>query len=406
MVVSHYIQVGRRAALALVGTIVIAAGFTSTVALAQSEGVKLGFVTNLSGPGSLFGEPAWQGVQLAVDEINQAGGVLGKPLTVEFFDDATDPAMAKQGWDKLIGSGVNAILSEETSASRAAALPSGEKANIPVIYAVDYEGLACSPVLYLNGAIDAQKAPSFVDFLLKQSTGNKFFLLGTDYNWPRGALEIVKGAIGKSGGTVVGEEYTPFNTPDYSAIIKKIKDSGANIVFLAVVGGPDNVAFFKQARGAGLKFTPGNLTAGSLSLDDGTLKAVGSAAEGTYMSTGYFSTLDTPGNQKFLTALKAKFGSDMKLQSFLSQASYDGAHLYALAVNRAGTTDTAAVLKALSEVKFDGPRGPIAMTTDRHATLTIYIAQADAEGVFRVVESLPDQVPPDQCNPDPSLGMK
>jgi branched-chain amino acid transport system substrate-binding protein len=375
-------------------------------AFADSQGVRLGFVTNLSGPGSLFGEPALQGVQLAVDEINQAGGVLGGPLSLQVFDDATDPNMAKQGWDKLIGDGVDAILSEETSASRAAALASAEKANVPVLYAVDYEGGACSPVMYLNGAIDAQKAPSFIDFLMQQSGGNKFFMLGTDYNWARGAFAITKEAIGKAGGVVVGEEYMPFNTPDYSALIKKIRDSGADILFLGLVGGPDNVAFFKQARGAGVRMTPGNLTAGSLSLDDGTLKAVGSAAEGTYMTTGYFSSIDTPGNKKFLAALKAKFGDDMKLQSFLSQASYDAAHLYALAVNKAGTTDTAAVLKALSEVQFEGPRGPIAMTTDRHATLTIYIAQADAEGLFDVVKSLPDQVPPDQCDPDPPFGMK
>lgn len=376
----------------------------STAALA--DGAKLGFVTNLSGPGSLFGEPAYQGVQLAVDEINQAGGVLGKPLTLEFFDDATDPALAEQGWDKLISAGVTAILSEETSAARVAALPSAEKANIPVIYAVDYEGLACSPVMYLNGAIDAQKAPSFVDFLIEQANGKKFFLLGTDYNWRRGAFEIVKAAIDKSGGTVVGEEYTPFNTPDYSSIIKKIKDSGANIIFLAVVGGPDNVAFFKQARAAGIKMTKGNTIAGSLSLDDGTLKAVGAPAEGTFMSTGYFSTLDTPENAKFLAALKAKFGADAKLQSFLSQASYDGAHLYALAANKAGTTDPDKVLAALSEVKFVGPRGPVAMTRDRHATLTIHIAEADAAGNFKVVKSLPDQVPPRQCDPEPAFGMK
>ena len=389
----------------LFGALAAAAAAVGPTA-AWSDGAKLGFVTNLSGPGSLFGEPAWQGVQLAIDEINEAGGVLGQPLTVEFFDDATDPALAKQGWDKLISSGVTGILSEETSAARVAALPSAEKANIPVIYAVDYEGLACSPVMYLDGAIDAQKAPSFVDFLIEQASGKKFFLLGTDYNWPRGAFEIVKAAVANSGGTVVGEEYTPFNTPDYSSIIKKIKDSGANIIFLAVVGGPDNVAFFKQARAAGIKMTKGNTVAGSLSLDDGTLKAVGAPAEGTYMSTGYFGTLETPANEKFLAALKAKFGDDAKLQSFLSQASYDGAHLYALAVNKAGTTDTAKVLEALSEVTFDGPRGPVAMTRDRHATLTIHIAQADADGNFKVVKSLPNQVPPQQCDPEPPFGMQ
>jgi urea transport system substrate-binding protein len=398
----------RRVALSLavvLAVVMIVDAPHGTPAAAQSKGVTLGFVTNLSGNGALFGEPAYQGVQLAVEEINKAGGVLGGPMTLRFADDATDPNVAKQAWETLVNQHVQGIVAEETSASRVAGVPVAEKANLPAIYATESEGGECSPILYLNAAVDPQKTPSFVDFLMKQSGGNTFFLLGTDYNYPRGAFAIAKKAIEKAGGRVVGEEYTPFNTPDYSTIINKLRTSGAKILFLAVVGGPDNVAFFKQARGAGIKMTKGGMTAGSMSLDDATLKAVGAAAEGTYMDSGYFSSINTPENKKFLAAMRRKFGGNMKVMGFLSQPSYDAVHLFALAFKRAGTTEPKAVLKALSEVEFNGPRGPIKMTPDRHATLTIYIAQATREATYKVIKSLPNQIPPKQC-PELPFGMK
>ena len=399
----HRAIMPRLAAAMILAAAAIAAA-PSSPALAQAKkGATIGFVTELSGPASIFGEAGLQAAQLAVDEVNAAGGVLGGKLELKVADDATDPNTARQVWEKLVSEKVDVIIFRETSAARVAALPVAEKANIPALYPNDYEGGDCRPILYVFGEIEPQKVPPYLKFLKEKSGGSKFFLLATDYNWARITVDMVKKALPELGATVVGEEFTPFNTTDYTPIISKIRDSGADVLFSGLVGGPDNVAFFKQARSAGLMQQVKVI--GNIALEDGALAAVGSSAQGTYMAASYFWTNDTPGNIKFRDALKAKYGNDAKIQGYLSEPSYDTVHLYALAVNKAGTTETSAVLKALSEVSFDGPKGNIHVTTDRHAAMPIYIARAKADGKYEVVQDLGVQIPPDQCNPDPPFGM-
>lgn len=399
------LMVLRPAAAALSALAILCVGaWTASPALAQSEtGAVIGFVTELSGPASIFGEAGLQAAQLAVDEVNEAGGVLGGKLEMKVADDATDPNTARQVWEKLISDGVDVIIFRETSAARVAALPVAEKANIPALYPNDYEGGDCRPILYVFGEIEPQKVPPYLKFLMEKSGGKKFFLLATDYNWARITVDMVKKGVPELGGEVIGEEFTPFDTTDYTPLITKIRNSGAEILFLGLVGGPDNVAFFKQARSAGL-FKQMKIV-GNIALEDGALAAVGPAAEGTYMAASYFWTIDTPGNKKFISALKKKYGDDAKVQGYLSEPSYDTVHLYALAVNKGGTTETGAVLKALTEVEFDGPKGKIQVTTDRHAAMPIYIARAKSDGTYEVVEDLGVQNPPDQCDPDPPFGM-
>jgi ABC-type branched-subunit amino acid transport system substrate-binding protein len=386
---------------------IIAAGLVACTALpafAESKkGAVVGLVTELSGPASLFGEAGLQSAQLAADEVNAAGGVLGGKLELQVADDNTDPNTAHQVWEKLVSDGVDAIIFRETSAARVAALPVAEKANIPALYANDYEGGDCRPILYVTGEIEPQKVPAYLKFLKEQAGGGKFFILATDYNWARITAEMVKKAAPDLGIEIVGQEFTPFNTTDYTPLITKIRDSGANVLFSGLVGGPDNVAFFKQAHSSGLMQKIKVI--GNIALDDTTLSAVGGAANGSYMAASYFMTNETPENQKFVAALKAKFGDDMKAQGYLSEPAYDTVHLYAEAANKAGTTETSAVLKALSEVKFDGPKGEIQLTEDRHAAMPIYIAQATDKGTYKVVQSLGVQQPPRQCNPAPPFGM-
>ena len=372
-------------------------------AQAKKTGATVGFVTELSGPASLFGEAGLQAAQLATDEVNAAGGVLGGKLELKVADDNTDPNTARQVWEKLVDQGVDAIIFRETSAARVAALPVAEKANIPALYANDYEGGDCRPILYVTGEIEPQKVPAYLKFLKDKAGGGKFFILATDYNWARITTEMVKKAAPGLGIDVVGEEFTPFNTTDYTPLITKIRDSGANVLFSGLVGGPDNVAFYKQARSSGLMQKIKVI--GNIALDDTTLSAVGGAANGTYMAASYFMTNDNAGNTAFVDALKKKYGNDMKPQGYLSEPAYDTVHLYANAVNKAGTTETSAVLKALSEVAFDGPKGTIQLTTDRHAAMPIYIAEADTKGSYKVVQSLGVQQPPKQCTPEPPFGM-
>src|SRR5262249_52498705 len=147
------------------------------------------------------------------------------------------------------------------------------------LYPNDYEGGDCRPILYVFGEIEPQKVPPYLKFLMEKSGGKKFSILATDYNWARITVDMVKKGVPEIGGEVIGEEFTPFDTTDYTPIITKIRNSGAEILFLGLVGGPDNVAFFKQARSAGL--LKQMKIVGNIALEDGALAAVGSAAEGT-----------------------------------------------------------------------------------------------------------------------------
>jgi branched-chain amino acid transport system substrate-binding protein len=394
------------AAWAAAGILALAAwGGAAPAAMAQAKkGAVVGFVADLSGPASLFGEAGLQAAQLAADEVNAAGGVLGGKLELKVADDATDPNTARQVWEKLASEGVDAFIFRETSAARVAVLPVAEKYNLPALYANDYEGGDCRPILFVSGEIEPQKVPPYLKFLQEKSGGGKkFFLLATDYNWARITVDMVKKALPGMGAEVVGEEFTPFNTADYTPLITKIRDAHPDVLFLGIVGGPDNVAFFKQARGAGLLKQV--KVVGNIALDDSALAAVGGAAAGTYMAASYFWTNDNPGNLRFKDALKAKYAGDVRPQGYLSEPSYDTVHLYALAVNKAGTTETSAVLKALTEVSFDGPKGKIQLTADRHTAMPIYIAEAGTDGTYKVVESLGIQQPPRQCNPYPPFGM-
>jgi len=369
----------------------------------KEKGAIVGFVTEFSGNISLIGEAGMQSAQLAVDEVNAAGGVLGGKLELKVADDASDPGTALQVWEKLVAERVDAFIFRETSAARVAVLPVAEKANIPAIYANAYEGGDCRPILYTAGEIEPQKVAPYLKFL-KSKGASKIFIVAGDINWGRIVTEMVRKAAPELGLSILGEEFTPYNTTDYSPVITKIRNSGADLLISALGGTPDNVAFFKQTRSSGLMQSL--KVVGNLALDDTTLAAVGSAAKGSYMVASYFMTDPSEANQKYLSALKAKFGNNMKVPGIYSEPVYDSVHLYALAVNRAGTTETSAVLKALSEVEFQAsPKGVIRLTPDRHAAMPIYIAQATAEGTYKVVESLGVQQPPKQCNPEPPFGM-
>ncbi|MDX8469723.1 substrate-binding protein [Mesorhizobium sp. VK23B] len=389
--------------LALLAASAIGVCAWNTQAQSKEKGATVGFVAEFSGNISLIGEAGMQSAQLAVDEVNAAGGVLGGKLELKVGDDASDPGTALQVWEKLAAEKVDAFIFRETSAARVAVLPVAEKANIPAIYANAYEGGDCRPVLYTAGEIEPQKVAPYLKFL-KSKGASKIFIVGSDINWGRIVADMVKKAAPELGFTILGEEFTPYNTTDYSPVITKIRNSGADVLISALGGTPDNVAFFKQARSSGLMQSL--KVVGNLALDDTTLQAVGSAAKGSYMVASYFTSDSSQANQKYLSALKAKFGNDMKVPGIYSEPAYDSVHLYALAVNKAGTTETSAVLKALSEVVFEGsPKGAIRLTPDRHAAMPIYIAQATQEGTYKVVESLGVQQPPKQCDPQPSFGM-
>jgi len=375
----------------------LAAAMTMGAGLAApvfaAEPIKIGIAVGLSGPNSVVAPSVVQAAELAVAEINAAGGVLGRLLELEVADDASGAAGAQKAFDSLLfQKKVDSIITMETSAARNAALPIVTRGKKPYIYTSFYEGRSCNKYMYVNAWVPEQQVASVVDFFAKNLKTKSYFLIGSDYAFGRGMLEFTRKYIEQNGGKVAGEEYLPMDGSDWTPIISKLKASGADALITSTAGGAPNVTLTKQLRAAGVKLPFGNL-----GVDEGTAKSMGSDAEGVYLAASYFTNIDTPRNKLFLADMQKKFGADMKTPNDLSVPEYDAVWAYKLAVEKAGSMDTDKILAALGQVTVDGPRGMIKMDSQRHAALNMYLGQVQADGGVKILEAFKAVSPGAQC---------
>src|ERR1700760_1452019 len=359
----------------------LSAGFVMAAAVLAcpafaADPIKIGVPVGLSGANSVVAPSVVQSAQLAVDEINKAGGVLGRKLALEVADDASGAAGAQKAFDSLVfQKKVDALISMETSAARNAGLPIVARGKVPFIYTSFYEGKSCSPFMYVNAWVPEQQVPPIVDYFAKEKGAKKFFLIGSDYAFGRGMLAFTKAYIEKTGGKVVGEEYLPMDGTDWTPIISKLKSAAPAALITSTAGGAPNVTLTKQLRAAGVVLPYGNLA-----VDEGTAKAMGTDAEGIYLSASYVTGIDSSANKTFLAAMQKKFGAELKTPNDLSVPEYEAVYAYKAAAEKAGSTEQAKVLKALATVSVDGPRGKIEMSKEHHAALSMYLGQVQNDG--------------------------
>ena len=358
-----------------------------------AETIKIGIPVGLSGANSVVAPSVVQAAELAAAEINQAGGVLGRQLELVVADDGSGAQGAQKAFDSLVfQKKVDVLISMETSAARNAGLPIVNRGRVPFIYTSFYEGRSCSPWLYVNAWVPDQQVAPIVDYFMATEGAKTFFLIGSDYAFGRGMLEFTADYIAQQGGKVLGDEYLPMDGTDWTPIISKLKSSGADALITSTAGGAPNVTLTKQLRAAGIDIPYGNLA-----VDEGTARNMGADAAGIYISASYITDIPSEENQTFLKNMKAHFGDELKTPNDLSVPQYEGVYLYKLAVEKAGTTDSQAVIDALDDVSFMGPRGRIQMNKQRHAPLTMYLAQVQADGGIKLISSFKDVDPGDQC---------
>ena len=374
----------------LVGTLALVLAASS--ALAAEKPIVIGVPVGLSGANSVVAPSVVQAAELAVEEINAAGGVLGRKLALEVADDASGAAGAQKAFDSLIyQKKVDVIIAMETSAARNAGLPAVTKGRVPYIYTSFYEGRSCNKNLFVNGWVHTLQVPPVID-AFKDKGAKSYFLIGSDYAFGRGMLAFTRAYIEKTGGKVVGEEYLPMDGSDWTAIISKLKEAKPDALVTSTAGGAPNVTLTKQLRGAGVSLPYANLA-----VDEGTAKSMGKDAEGIYLSASYVTGIDSPQNKAFLAAMEKKFGSALRTPNDLSVPEYEAIHLYKAAVEKAGGTETAKVLAALPTVTATGPRGTIGMSKQHHAPLTMYLGQVQGDGSVKVVGTFKDVDPGEQC---------
>jgi urea transport system substrate-binding protein len=357
------------------------------------ETIKIGIPVGLSGANSVVAPSVVQSAELAAEEINAKGGILGKKIVLEVADDGSGPAGAQKAFDSLIfQKKVDALISMETSAARNAGLPIVSRGKVPFIYTSLYEGRSCNRYLYCDAPVPEQMVGPIVDHFMKEFKAKNFFLVGSDYAFGRGMLAYTKKYIEAKGGKIVGDEYQPMDATDWTAVISKMRTAAPDAVIMSTAGGAPNVTLTKQYKDAGLKAQIGNL-----SVDEGTAKSMGKDAEGTFITASYLTTLDSPKAKEFMAAMQKKFGANLKTPNDLSVPEYDAIYLYKAAVEKAKGTGADGVVKALAEVSFDGPRGLVKMNKQRHAPLNMYLGQVQGDGSVKVIETFKNVDPGDQC---------
>lgn len=368
-------------------------GGAAQSAEAQAQAIVIAVPVGLSGVNSVVAPAVVQSAELAVDELNAKGGIMGRPVKLMPLDDESGPAGAVKAFNTAIRQHkADAIITMETSAARNAGAPIADRAKTLFIYTSFYEGRACGKYLYVNAWVPEQIVSPLVKFMTDEKKVKKWFVLGSDYAFGRGLIEPAKKTITALGGTILGEEYQPLQQSDWTAIISKIRAANPDGIMYATSGGGPNIDFMKQFKAAGLK-----MPVGSLSIDELTAEQGGNAAEGVYYTGDYFTAIDNPENKTFLDAMKKKFGANLKTPNSLSEPEYDGIHAYAMAVEKAKSTDADKVAAVLPTIIFKGPRGAVQMNKQHHAPLPVYLAQVQADGKTKIIKSFGLVDPGNQC---------
>ncbi len=362
---------------------------------ASGETIKVGILHSLSGTMAISEKSVVDSTMMAIDEINAAGGVLGKQIEPILEDGASDWPTFNEKAKKLIQQDqVVAVFGCWTSASRKAVLPTFEAENHMLWYPVQYEGQECSKNIFYTGAAPNQQIEPSVTWLLEQYPGKPFFLVGSDYVFPRTANTIIKAQLAASGGTVVGEDYIPLGGTEVTPIISKIKAAmpDGGIIYNSL-NGDSNVAFFKQLEGAGMG--PEQYPSMSVSIAEEEVQAIGvEYLKGHFAAWNYFQTVDTPENTKFVADFKAKYGENRVVNDPM-EAGYIAVNIWKQAVEKAGVADDLDTVRmaALGQT-FAAPEGQVTMENSHHLSKWVRIGQVRDDGLFEIVYSTDGPVAP------------
>ena len=367
--------------------------------------VTVGILHSLTGTMAISESTLVDTEKMAIDEINAAGGVEvdGKKYKIEYIveDGASDwPTFAEKSKKLIDQDQVPVVFGGWTSASRKAMLPVYESKNAFLYYPIQYEGQECSNNIFYTGATPNQQSEPATKFMYEKSpaAGKPFFLVGSDYVFPRTSNTITKEQLKSLGGEVVGEDYLPLGNTEVAPIIAKIKkalpDGG---VIINTLNGDQNVAFFKQIQDAGI--TPDNgYYVMSYSIAEEEISTIGSEfLEDHYGAWNYMMSIDTPASKKFAADFKAKYGADRQVAD-PQESAYNMVYLWKKAVEKANSFDDDKVREVLVGIEFDAPQGPVKVMPNHHLSQTVRIGQITADGQFEILESTDGPVAPQAWN--------
>jgi len=396
--------ISRRTLLNSAGATALAAGLPLRQAFADGP-IKLGAIQDNSGVLDIYGKPMVMATAMAVDEINAAGGLLGRQIELKQYDSQSDIALYTKYAQQLVRDDkVDVAHAGITSASREAIRQTFRRGNVLYFYNVLYEGGVCDRNCFCTGTTPAQAVEPIIEYAMKK-WGNKVYVLAADYNYGQITAKWVAHYVEERKGSVLATNFFPLDVSDFGSTIAKIQDAAPNFVVAALVGGA-HMSFFRQWAASGMnKKIP--LTSTTFGVGNEHLALSPAEGDGIVIAGNYSPELDTPANKKFLAAWAKRYG-DAKVVHELAVSQYQGILLWAEGVRKAGSVERDAVVKALETgIKIDGPAGPVTVEPKtHHCALDIHLMVVKDQKLT-IIETATQRPPSDtaqycdlQKNPD------
>lgn len=345
--------------------------------------IKVGILHSMTGTMAISETSVVDATLLAIEEINQNGGVLGRQIEPVVVDSKSDwPFAAKEAERLITEEKVVTIFGCWTSSCRKTVKPVIEQYNHLLFYPVQYEGLESSPNIVYTGAAPNQQITPAVKWSF-DNLGKRFFLVGSDYVFPRTASAIIKDQVEALRGEIVGEEYIVLGSQNVSRMVQKIVETQPDVI-LNTINGDSNIAFFKALQTAGI--TSQKIPVVSFSIAEDELRTLGAAQmTGNYAAWNYFQSVESGENTAFVDAFKKKYGAN-RVTDDPMEAAYFGVYLWAQAVEQAGSADVNIIRQAIPNQSFKAPEGVVSIDPQTlHTWKVVRIGQIQADGQFTVV---------------------
>jgi urea transport system substrate-binding protein len=345
--------------------------------------IRVGVLHSLSGTMAISERAVVDATLLAIDDVNRTGGVLGRRVEAVVRDGRSDwPTFAHEAERLILQDRVAVTFGCWTSACRKQLKPIVEEHRHLLFYPLQYEGLEQSPYIVYTGAAPNQQIIPAVRWAV-DNLGSRFYLVGSDYVFPRTANAIIRHVVEILGGTIVGEDYLPLGSRDTRSIVEGIQRARPAVI-LNTVNGDTNVAFFEELRQAGI--TPDDVPTMSFSVAETELSTMNpDDVAGNYAAWNYFQSVPRDENRTFLSRLHTTYGTS-RVAADPMEAAYVGVHLWALAVNDARSTEADAVRRALGDQSYSAPEGVVYVDPEtQHTWKRVRIGKIRHDGQFDIV---------------------
>ncbi len=349
-----------------------------SLSVLAADPIKLGLLEDASGNFALAVIPKIHATQLAVEEINAKGGVLGRPIKLIHYDTQSDNTKFQEFARRLIQTDKpDVIFGGYSSASREAIRPIMDKAKQLYFYNNQYEGGVCDSNTFATGAVPEQQFSTLVPWLM-QKYGKKVYTIAADYNFGQISAEWVRQIVKENGGTMVGEEFIPLSVSQFGQTIQNIQKAKPDFVMTLLVGNVQS-AYFEQQAAANLNLPMGSSIQVGQAYEHKRFKTP--ALKDMYVTTNYIEEVNSPASNDFKKRFRAKFPTEPYITQEAANA-YNAVYLYKAAVEKAQSSNMIAVRKALEagEICTDGPSGKVCIDPkSHHATHTMYLAHVQGD---------------------------